>query len=102
MKVADRLDLDDDQRYSLLNHHRARIEQLVMALRPALVTSCPTQSRGSSVAVMTYTRGRRSRRRRWFRFSAGWGTWCSNRWVALRDRWLWLRTLPAYRGAPER
>lgn len=79
--------------------NRAKVEQLVAALKPELVPPLHSiQSGGGRVAVMNYTRSRRTRRR-WFRFTVGWGTWFSNRRVALRDRWFWMRTLPDYRGA---
>jgi hypothetical protein len=98
LKVASKFELDDDQRYSLLHHHRVRIDQLVAALKPELVPPLRSvRPGGGRVAVMSYTRRRRSRRRR-FRFTAGWRTWFSNRRVALRDRWFWLRTLPDFQA----
>jgi hypothetical protein len=102
LKIADKLELDDDECYSLLHYHRGQIEQRVTALNPGLVPPRSFEPGGGRVAVANDTRSPRNRRRRRFRFAAGWGRWFSNRRVALRDRWFWLRTLPDYRRAPQR
>jgi len=102
LKLLNKLEMDDDERYSLLHYHRAQVEQLVRAFNADLAPADSIQPASGRVAVANYTRRPRSRRRRRFRFTVGWDTWFSNRRVGLRDRWFWLRTLPDYRRAPQR
>lgn len=83
-RIADRLGLDDDQRYSLISHHVTRVEQHG---RPA---GAPARSHG----------GRRLPRRGSRNVTVGWAVWFGNRRAGLRDRWFRLRTIRHYRGAP--
>jgi hypothetical protein len=101
-RVASRLRLDDDQRYSLYRQHSEHVEARVAQARPDIVPQREDQPNGSGVHTV-FIGGRLAPRlrRRWIpSFTIGWGTWFSNRWVGLRDKWFWLRTLSAYRGAP--
>ena len=83
-RVADRLGLDDDQRYSLLWHHDRQVGQL--AGRPA--RAGPPR--------------RRARRRHGFAgVPVGWAAWFGNRRTGLRDRWFRLRTMRHYRDCPQ-
>jgi hypothetical protein len=83
-RVADRLGLDDDQRYSLIRHHAAQVGRL--AGRPD-----PARPR----------RPRRRPRHRLLNFTAGWAMWLGNRRTGLRDRWFRLRTIRHYRDCPQ-
>lgn len=87
-RIADQAGADDDQRYSLLNHHEHEVD-----LRLARV-----RRDDHPVAVMSGFV--RQRRRRWLGFTIGWGTWFRNRQVGVRDRWFEFRTRSAYRGQP--
>ena len=85
-RLADALGLDDDQRFSLMQHRDAEVSRRAAAARPGLAA-----------------RPRRPpawRRRRLAGLTAGWAVWLGNRWVSVRDPWFRLRTLAAYRGAP--
>jgi hypothetical protein len=94
-RLVSKLGLDDDQRYSFLSHHRERVEKLMTRARPDLAPD-PPETRGALwLAVM-----RKRRRRRWLRFTIGWGTWFHNRWVGIRDRWFTLTTWHYYRSVP--
>jgi Clp amino terminal domain, pathogenicity island component len=94
-RIADRLALDDDQRYSLFCHHDEAVGDLVAQVRPELAR--PRRPRQATPAA----RARMRRRRRWLRFTVGWGVWVGNRRVAARDRWFGVRAARAYRGAPQ-
>jgi hypothetical protein len=102
MRIADQLALDDDQRYSLLNHHDEAVGERVAQARPELRRPShggdrPYQERQAwARAVM-----RRHRRYRWLRVTAGWGVWVGNRRTAVRNHWFRLRVARAYRGAPQ-
>jgi len=87
LRVADRLGLGDDQRYSLLSRHDAEVTGRALAAHPGLGAR-PRLAR------------RWVRHRRLPRVTVGWGVWFGNRWVSVRDRWFLLRTRAAYRGAP--
>jgi hypothetical protein len=93
-RLADRLRLDDDQRFSLISHHSAAVEQRVSRDRPDLGGPPSADDRRSRAVAL-------SRRHRRLRHVAGWGTWFRNRRVSLRDRWFRLRTAGYYRGAPQ-
>jgi hypothetical protein len=100
MRVADRLALEDDQRFSLLRHHEQAVGERVSQARPALARHppherAPHERRPRARALM------RRRRYRWLRVTTGWGVWVGNRRMAARDRWFRLRTARAYRGAPQ-
>jgi Clp amino terminal domain, pathogenicity island component len=101
-RVANRYQVDDDQRYSLLSHHHDRVEALAHQAHPELVeTRQQLRERHQSGPYMRVV----SRRQRvWARgvpsFMVGWPTWFSNRRVGLRDKYFCLVTLPNYRGQP--
>lgn len=99
-RVASRLALDEDQRYSLVAHHRGRVEQLAAAARPQVVEVRRTRSPDALGPEVRLRRRPRSRRPRWLRVPVGWGIWFRNRQVDVRDGWFRLRTLIDYRGAP--
>lgn len=99
-KIASRRSLDDDQRYSLVRQHRDRVEQLAAQAKPDLVELRSARPRCATATMVPVRSGRRHWRR-WLGFTVGWGTWFSNRWVGLRDRWFRARTLLDYRGAPQ-
>jgi hypothetical protein len=100
--IATRRGLDDDQRCSLSRHHLDRVEQLVAQAHPELIDQRSTQT-SFPIARMVTTQAHpwRRRRRRWLGFTVGWGTWFSNRWVEMRDRWFRVVTIVDYRGAPQ-
>jgi hypothetical protein len=85
-RLTDALGLDDDQRFSLMQHHDAEVSRRAAA-RPGL-------------AARPRPPAWRRRRRRLGGLTAGWAAWLGNRWVSVRDRWFRLRTASAYRGAP--
>ena len=87
-RLAGRLGLDDDQRYSLISHHADQVERRIAAARPDLRSG--TRRPGHPLG-----------RRALLGVPVGWGVWCHNRWVDLRDCLFWLRTLGDYRGAPQ-
>jgi hypothetical protein len=94
LRVADRLGVDEDQRYSLLSRHHDRVEALAHAARPDLVVT-RSQMRAQSRSGPMYAVGglRRPRRgARLPRFMIGWPTWFSNRKVGLRDKYFGLTT----------
>ena len=93
LRLAGRLGLDDDQRYSLLRHHAEQVKRRVAAARPELAG--PVRNR----APRRYARGGPSRLARGL--LAGWSAWLDNRRTGLRDRWFLLRTRAAYRGCPQ-
>ena len=87
-RLADRLGLDEDQRYSLIWHHDAAVEQQVAVARPALPgppePGVPWPLRHPGFLAV----------------AAGWAVWVDNRRVNLRDRWFKVRTLRHYHAAP--
>jgi Clp amino terminal domain, pathogenicity island component len=94
-RVASRLGLDDDQCYSISHHHLEQVERLAAQAKPGLIQprhGWPRHPIAMPVSVVHY--------RRRLSFALGWGTWFSNRWVGLRDRWFQFRTIPDYRGLP--
>jgi hypothetical protein len=103
-RIASRLGLVDDQRYSLAVHHRDRVDQLVAQARPGLVEWQPRRNTVHQTATLVHvavgSSCRIRRRRLRFHFPTGWRTWLSNRQVGLRNRWFRLRTVLSYRGAP--
>ena len=96
LRIAGRLRLDDDQRYSLLSRHDAEVTARATAARPDLG---PRPRR----PPLRYRRRYRMRYRpRWLAgLPGGWAAWLSNRRVSVRDRWFRLRTRGSYRGAPQ-
>jgi hypothetical protein len=102
MRIADRLALDDDQRYSLLHHHDEAVCERVAQARPEL--GGPSQGRDRPFQErQAWARAvvRRHRRYRWLRVTAGWGVWVGNRRTAAANFWFRLRVARAYRGAPQ-
>jgi hypothetical protein len=102
-RVADRLDLDDDQRYSLISHHASAVGRRVERARPDLAEAPSARDRAQA---RTTALARRHRRRPGRTFAlrnvtVGWGTWFGNRRMWLHDRWFRLRTTSSYRGAPQ-
>ena len=87
MAVADRLGLDDHQRYSLLHHHLVAVRAKAAAAAPRLV-GAPSPPGQMSRAVGLYVRHGDRPPRRLVRH--GWACWVGNRRVALRARWLRL------------
>lgn len=85
-RLADRLGLDEDQRYSLIWHHDVAVEQQVTVARPALPG--PPEPR-----IPRPLPG-------FLAVAAGWAVWVDNRRVNLRDRWFKVRTLRHYHAAP--
>jgi hypothetical protein len=102
-RVATRLRLDDDQRYSLYRLHSEHVIIRAGEARPEL-TARRQDTNDRSAHIISFAksgRGLRRTGRRWIpSFTAGWGTWFSNRRIGIRNKWFWLRTLYAYRGAP--
>jgi hypothetical protein len=102
-RVADRLALDDDQRYSLISQHEAAVRRLVDGARPDLSKPPRARDRAQARAIALSRRHRRrpGRTVALRNVTVGWGAWFENRRVGLRDRWFRLRTTSSYRGAPQ-
>ena len=102
-RVADRLALDDDQRYSLISHHVDEVGRRVERACPDLPQPPSPRDRAQARAVALARRHRRrpGRAVALRNLTVGWGTWFGNRRVGLRDRWFRLRTTSSYRGAPQ-
>ena len=102
-RVADRLALDDDQRYSLISHHADEVGRRVERACPDLPQPPSPRDRAQARAVALARRHRRrpGRAVALRNLTVGWGTWFGNRRVGLRDRWFRLRTTSSYRGAPQ-
>jgi hypothetical protein len=102
-RVASRLGLGDDQRYSLLSHHADAVRE-AMARAPGAGGSGGTEGPGARGA-----RGHIPARRRRPRLAglpvlnvtAGWGVWMRNRQTAAGNAWFRLRTIRDYRNCPE-
>ncbi len=82
-RLADRLQLRDDQRFSLLKHHGDQVRQRagLAGPRPPRKIVLP---RHPVIGV-----------------TVGWGAWLGNRQASVRYRWLRLRTLGEYRDCPK-
>lgn len=100
-RVASKLAVNDDQRYSLSRHHLDRVERLAALAKPGLVTPGPSRLRDPIARPIPAGRRRHPHRPRWMNFTVGWGSWFTNRGVGLRDRWFRLRTITDYRQAPQ-
>jgi hypothetical protein len=125
-RLADRLGLDDDQRYSLVWQHDDQVTRLAARARPDLAPSAgptpgphppgphppgphpPGPHRQPAGAPRARQRPRSAgatgmlrRRHRFSRVTVGWAAWFGNRRVGLRDRWFRLRTTRDYRGCPQ-
>jgi hypothetical protein len=91
-RLAQRLGLEDDQRYSLVWHHDDQVGQIAARARPG-----PTPTAGALAGPRCLPR----RRRGFLNVTVGWSAWFGNRRVGLRDRWFRLRTARSYRGCPQ-
>jgi Clp amino terminal domain, pathogenicity island component len=102
-RVADRLAVDDDQRYSLISHHADEVGRQVERARPDLLgaPSARDRAQARTTALARRHRRRPGRTLALRNVTVGWGTWFGNRRVGLRDRWFRLRTASSYRGAPQ-
>jgi Clp amino terminal domain, pathogenicity island component len=102
-RVADRLALDDDQRYSLISRHADEVGRRIERARPDLPGAPSAADRAQARAVVLARRHRRrpGRSSALRNATVGWGTWFDNRRVNLRNRWFRLRTTNSYRGAPQ-
>lgn len=98
-RLTTRQALDDDQRYSLIWHHAAQVEQRLASIRPDL--SGPRPAPGRPTAALVALGRRRRRPPKALRFTVGWPAWFRNRRTELRDRWFQLKTIRHYRGAPQ-
>lgn len=92
-RLADEGAVDDDQRYSLLDHHRRAVEERLAPIRAQFGHPHLSGSGESG-----WIAGRR--RRRVPNFLVGWPTWFANRRAGMRDRWFRLTSARAYRGQP--
>lgn len=119
-RIAQRLRLGDDQRYSLIHHHDHAVRQAING-EPGATTPPPppgatTPPPPPGQAGLPGTPGAHARRiallhRRLRRYGlpgmallnlvVGWGPWMQNRRNGLHDRWVRLRTLGDYRGCPQ-
>ena len=102
-RLADRLALDDDQRYSLISRHADEVGRRVDRARPDFATppSPGDRAQARAVALSRRHRRRRGRTLQLRNVTVGWGVWFGNRRRGLRDRWFRLRTTSSYRGAPQ-
>jgi hypothetical protein len=100
-RVASRLQLDEDQRYSLLRHHIDQVERLVARSTPQFVELRAEEPRFVSSGVATVQNRRRMGRTMWLSFMTGWGSWIANRRVGLRNRWFQFRTQSYFRHSPQ-
>jgi hypothetical protein len=87
-RLAERLGLNDDQRYSLVWQHADRVEQRMATAKPDL------SQRPGPPRRLSHGPGFRN-------ITVGWGMWLRNRRVNVRDRWFRFRTLRYYWGAPQ-
>ena len=99
-RVAKRLRVDDDQRYSLAHHHDREVERLAAAAAPHVVETRQRLAAGGG-RIVRPVRPIDS----WWRQTmpsamVGWPTWLRNRQVRLRELRFKAVTLPAYRGVP--
>lgn len=97
-RLASRLSLDDDQRYSLLTYHRDEVAHRMAEARPDLAPPPASADGAPSLAFAGWVARRRPPR--WLRFTVGWGTWFRNRQVGVRDWWFRLTTWRHYRAVP--
>jgi Clp amino terminal domain, pathogenicity island component len=108
-RVAQRLGLGDDQRYSLIHHHRNAVRQAIARAPGAMQPRAPDLAgrSGTHTHIPRIVLLRRRLRRYGLpgmavlNLMVGWGPWMQNRRNGLRDRWVWLRTLGDYRGCPQ-
>jgi hypothetical protein len=95
-RLADQMQVDQDQRYSLIHHHVADVER-----RAGIVRVGPGRRPGASAAALALARARRRSRHRAVRnVTVGWAAWLGNRRVTARDQLFRLRTIRDYRDCP--
>lgn len=100
-KLADRAEVDDDQRYSLLTHHCREVERRVRAAHPSMLPPPRDPAlTGGPVTVIGWI-GRPRRRRVVPNFMVGWPCWFDNRRADLRDASFRATTWSSYRGQPK-
>jgi hypothetical protein len=100
-RLAGRLGLDEDQRYSLISHHADQVAHLASRARPDLAPRTPPGRARRGRTITAPGRLRRPHRRLpLLNVTVGWATWFGNRRVGLRDRWFHFRTIRHYRGCP--
>lgn len=92
-RVADKASVDDDQRYSLVVHHRRAVEGCLGRVLARVDHPNPTCA--AKAGWSPYRRPHMVPT-----FMLGWPTWFANRRVGMRDRWFRLTRAPAYRGQP--
>lgn len=104
-RLAGRLGLDDDQRFSLTCHHEEAIDERVRQAKPDLGRpdwlAGPRTGPGAMLLQPGRLPGRYRHPRGVRRLTVGWGVWFSNRRVQIWNRWFRLRLLGAYRDAPQ-
>jgi hypothetical protein len=87
LRLAAKHHLDEDQSYSLLNHHHEEVQRRAANAAPALVATPSFKSTGFAVepiAVIT----RRSATRYSRVVPTGWMTWFGNRRIGAKAAWL--------------
>jgi Clp amino terminal domain, pathogenicity island component len=97
-RIADRLGVDDDQRYSLSAQHYREVDRRAHEAKPAVfetIEQAAERNHGQEIQRL-----RRSRPKILPNFMVGWPTWFANRRAGLRDKRFWLLTRSAYRGQP--
>jgi hypothetical protein len=97
-RLAERLGLSDDQRYSLIRHHAGAVSQ---AMARAAGATRPGAAAPPHARFNRRLRGHGLPAIPLLRVTVGWGVWVGNRRNNLRYRWVWLRTRPDYRGCPQ-
>ncbi len=102
LRVAEQFHVDEDQRYSLLNHHHDRVEALAHQAHPELVETREQlrQRHQAGPYMRVVSRPRRFWERRVPGFMIGWPTWFANRRVGLRNKYFRLVTAPNYLHQP--
>ena len=99
-RLAGRLGLDDDQRYSLVWHHDHQVAERANQARPGLARRGARPTGPNPIGPNPIGPRRRSRRRL-RNVTVGWAAWFGNRRAGVRDRWFRLRTTGHYRGCPQ-
>ena len=102
LRVADQFHVDEDQRYSLLNHHQDRVEAMAHQAHPDVVeTRQQLRERHQHGQYMRVVSGpRRFWEKRVPGFVVGWPTWLANRRVGLRNLYFRMVTAPNYWHQP--
>jgi hypothetical protein len=98
-QLADQLQLDEDQRYSLMHNHVREVERRAGIDRPVLTGA----GRGPGMPPVAAALGRARLRHHHpalLNVTVGWAAWLGNRRVGVRDRWFRLRSAGDYRDCP--